>query len=199
MEDELVFVVGRQELFGTHSPQGLIASTAGFLDRCARYGNFQTRARVETDPALKQIIPYITVFHGQSLLCVRRLDTQSESRLHGLLSIGIGGHMNPLSGSTAFDVLLTANARRELDEELEVAGDLPPISWVAVINDDSTAVGSVHTGLLGLIDLDPARVRVREADKMTGGYVTYRELLAERGRFESWSGLVLDHWTTITT
>ena len=55
---------------------------------------FAPRSEVETNPAYKQFIPYCILRHGTRLICYRRSSAGSETRLHGLYSIGWGGHVN---------------------------------------------------------------------------------------------------------
>lgn len=196
--DELVYVVSRDLLFAGPSHHGLSFSPEDFLHRCASHGHFLPRSEVEMNPSLKQIIPYVVLFSTHGLFCVERLPAQSESRLHGLLSVGIGGHINPVPGVAGFAELLDANAHRELQEELFLPV-IPTISWVAWINDDRTPVGQVHAGLLGLAEVDPAGVNVRETRQMQGSFTPYIELLTRRSRFETWSQLVLDHWLPLMT
>ncbi|HAI21137.1 MAG TPA: phosphoesterase [Clostridiales bacterium UBA8153] len=194
--DELVYVVSRDLLFAGSSHQGLSSSLGDFLRRCAVHGRFLPRGEVESDPSLKQIIPYVVLFDADSIFCVQRLPAQSESRLHGLLSVGIGGHINPLAGPAGFAELLAANAGRELEEELYLPSR-PAITWVAWLNDDSTAVGQVHAGLVGLAGVAANGIAVREARQMQGTFVPYTGLLTLRPKFETWSQLVLDHWPSL--
>ncbi len=193
MTEELVFTVERTLLFPADTPQGLSFDVEPLLQRCAQHGRFSPRSRVETDPSIKQLIPYIVLYHDDSLFCVRRLKTQSEERLHNLMSVGIGGHMNPIEANEQFDVILAKNAHRELHEEL-VLKDEGNIHWAAIVNDDSNPVGQVHTGLIGLVSTHPLGIRVRERDKMSGGFQPYEKLMDSIDGFETWSQLVLSHW-----
>jgi len=85
--------------------------------------------------------------------------------------------------------------RRELAEEL----CLPP-HWqarvVGLVNNDTTSVGSVHIGVVAVVDPGPGSVKVREEDTMSGSFVDRAALLAlharERESFEGWSALLLD-------
>ena len=72
---------------------------------------FRPRPEMETDPAYKQIIPYVLVTRGAEAFVMQRLKKGGEQRLHGLLSLGVGGHINPVdeAGGSA----LTAGLRRE--------------------------------------------------------------------------------------
>jgi predicted NUDIX family phosphoesterase len=88
-----------------------------------------------------------------------------------------------------------AALRRELAEELFLpAGFTARVA--GFVNDDGTAVGSVHFGVVAVVDPGAGDVRVREADTMSGTFVPRGELLdlhaRERGSFEGWSALLLD-------
>ncbi|MBF0573075.1 MAG: phosphoesterase [Desulfamplus sp.] len=54
------------------------------------------RPIAENDKAFKQIIPYIIIQADNGNLTAIYRRKGSENRLHGLWSIGIGGHINPL-------------------------------------------------------------------------------------------------------
>jgi predicted NUDIX family phosphoesterase len=61
-----------------------------------------------------------------------------------------------------------------------------------LINDDSTPVGSVHLGVVHLLDLDHPAVRPREAAVANAGFAPLAELLRNREEFESWSRLAME-------
>lgn len=95
---ELVFVVERADFFGGDWPQGFVPLADGdrLLAEFARRGFFVPRAEAEQQPAWKQLIPYCVLRRGDSVLCVQRKTAQTENRLHGMWSIGLGGHVNPV-------------------------------------------------------------------------------------------------------
>lgn len=204
---EQVFVVNRGDFFAGVWPQGfhpIDGTGAGLLARFQGLGFFVSRAEAESQPAWKQIIPYCVIRRGEQVFCVQRKRAQTESRLHGLLSIGLGGHINPPedAGEAGQD-LFAGGLRRELEEELVI--DWPgeaAVTLLGLLNDDSNAVGQVHVGLVYQLDLparpEPGRtggnVRVREISKMSGGFrslVELRPLWQDPGRFESWSRVLL--------
>ena len=118
--------------------------------------SFQPRARAETDPTFKQIIPYVVVTDGKSILHYVRGKKAGEQRLVAKGSIGIGGHIND-EDHTLFTVGLQAfqdAVKREVCEELTVQGpfDARP---VGLINDDSTEVGRVHFGIVHVLFRTP--------------------------------------------
>ena len=108
-------------------------------------------------------------------------------------SIGIGGHINDTDESLLhFDQSTYHNAvRREIREELRLGGTFSERA-VALINDDSTEVGSVHLGVVHLVELENDDVRAGEKAIAELGFSTREELLARREGFETWSQIVLD-------
>jgi predicted NUDIX family phosphoesterase len=220
---EFVFVVPREALFPAFYPHGLspFAETAGsdsdastfslrqFDSAVAEHGFFVERARAETSPQWKQVIPYSLVECDGRILVVRRLRKGGESRLHEKHSIGIGGHINPedLSGEDAERSArrpagsdreqgarnpIDAGTRREIAEELAVRGAYD-IRRVGLLNDDSNPVGAVHVGVVQVISVRGS-VEIRERDQLEGRLVRPEELaeMLTRGtNFETWSGLLI--------
>ena len=219
-----VFVVDRAAFFGGAWPDGFhpiaAAEAPAFLRRLHVAGRFVDRATAENTPAWKQLIPYCAVRcrltpeagdglapHGplEGILTVRRTSGQSEARLHGSWSIGLGGHVDPedmpeaapnVDGPTFFAGAL----RRELAEELLITGAVPQPRFVGLLNDDRTAVGQVHAGLVyvwdlvGSLEQARAAVQVGEISKMQGGLgslVEFRDLWQDPARFESWSQFLI--------
>ena len=196
---EFVYVVKRTDLFPRSTPHGLDVLDAGRRDSlltCMRErGFFVERRHAETDPSLKQVIPYCVVVRGREVFLMRRLSGGGEARLRGKRSIGVGGHVNPIDEDLAEgEDVIQAGMLRELDEEVR----LPP-SWttqaVGLLNDDTTEVGSVHVGLVQVVRVD-GEVAVRETDLLEGSFVTLAALKelcrAERSSFETWTALLID-------
>jgi predicted NUDIX family phosphoesterase len=63
---------------------------------------------------------------------------------------------------------------------------------VGLINDDATPVGSVHLGIVHVLELQVPEVESREADLLECGFQSSEKLLAEREQFETWSQIALD-------
>jgi predicted NUDIX family phosphoesterase len=167
------------------------------------HGVFLERDAAEADPAYKQPIPYVAVLWGESILVVRRRSAQGETRLHGKMSIGLGGHIEPVD-STALSGHRGAILRgleREIAEELalEPGSSLAAPKFVGLINDDSTSVGQVHVGLAFITSAASPTgsppVRLRETDKMAGGFAPLaasESLWKNLGDFETWSSAMLE-------
>ncbi|MDR3303133.1 MAG: NUDIX domain-containing protein [Treponema sp.] len=106
------------------------------------------RALAETDPAYKQLIPYMLVRdHADRILCYPRHG--SEARLHGLYSCGIGGHIDEIDRRDTLAETVTAGLMRELAEELaDFKAEAIQFSYCGLINEAETPVGQVHLGLV---------------------------------------------------
>lgn len=149
---------------------------------------FVPRPEAESDPSRKQIIPYVVVCRGDEIFVTRRLKKGGEARLHGLLSIGIGGHINPEADGDGNDVLFRG-MKREIDEEISIEnmGKLTPRG---IINDDLTEVGSVHLGLFFSLEIS-GEVQVKETEKLEGFWMKRSELKEMSPDMETWSQLVI--------
>lgn len=188
---EEVLVVPREHLFPAGAFHGFSSEgVERYLSTISARAYFARRDRVERDPSLKQIIPYVVLRYRDRVFLVRRTRAGSEERLREKLSIGIGGHINPEDVGDAADPV-DAGMRRELTEEVVV-----PAGWqaraVGVLNDDQEAVGSVHFGLVYVADLPSADVRVRETAKLQGTFATPEEIREVYSRLETWSQFVVD-------
>lgn len=152
---------------------------------------FMDRPDAEQDPSFRQVIPYTLVCHGGKFLTVTRHSTQGESRLHNLMSFGIGGHINPVDDEET-DVL-DSGLKRELSEELDTGNPpgLNDLGLLGLICSDANDVSRVHLGLVLRWDVENP-VDIRETDKMHGEYLTVDEIGLHRDRLENWSRLVYD-------
>jgi predicted NUDIX family phosphoesterase len=165
------------------------------LSKLVEMAIFMDRPAAEHNPEYRQIIPYVLVLHKGKYLTVIRQATQTETRLHNRVSLGIGGHINPIDGDPAN--VLDAGLRRELSEEL--ATDNPPglidLKLVGLICDNADEVSRVHLGVV--MRWEPVEpILIRETDKMNGSYLTLYEIRSHYDSLENWSRLVYDHLVT---
>ena len=118
---------------------------------------YAPRSSCETDANLKQLIPYIAIISGDSILAYERSVSGSEDRLHGQMSIGIGGHINLEDNSENPVLALLEGAAREALEEAGIEVDLDTLakSIYGMVNDESNPVGQVHLGVCFVLKLDP--------------------------------------------
>jgi predicted NUDIX family phosphoesterase len=193
--DENILVIRRSLFDELGSFQGLNFEAEKYLGAILSRGNnfFLPRAQAERDPAYKQIIPYVLVAFGNSVLHYVRGKKAGEQRLVAKGSIGIGGHMNE-SDETFFaldDAAYRAGVGREVNEEIKIGIPFED-RIVGLLNDDSTEVGRVHLGIVHVFKLAEPKVEKREA-MITGlTFLTKNELTARRESLESWSQICVD-------
>jgi len=194
--DEKVLVFPRSLFEGLGVFQGFRSDVDRYLPVILdkKNNSFQPRAQAETNPAFKQIIPYVIVTDGKSILHYVRGKKAGEQRLVAKGSIGIGGHIND-DDHSLFAVGLQAfqeAVRREVCEELAIQGpfDAKP---VGLINDDSTEVGRVHFGVVHLLFRTPDQVKKNEQVITQVEFVPIPQLKARREQMETWSQLCLDN------
>ncbi len=164
------------------------AYRANILD--PRHFGFHRRKEVETDPAFKQLIPYVILCCGERVFHYRRGAAGTEKRLLAMRSIGIGGHISEQDASGDGDAY-TNGMGRELREEVTF-GAISRETLIGFINDDRTFVGSVHLGVVHRLELESEDVAANEAAIADAGFATVAELWAEREQFETWSQFVLE-------
>ena len=183
---EQVLVVPRATVVAGEGWHGVRTDGLGeVLAAVDRHGAFRPRAAMEEDASFKQVIPYLVLRDGERWFLMRRTRAGGDARLHDRWSIGVGGHLNPGDG----DVL--GGLRREWREELDAAF-VPAFTPIGVLNDDTTAVGAVHLGLVYVADAAGRPVAIREVDKLTGSFETTSRVAEVRDAMETWSALVFD-------
>lgn len=184
--DELVLVLARDKV-----PDGLDwrgverRPFAPLLEAVRQLGEFRPRGKVEDDPSLKQIIPYLLLRDGERIFLMKRTSAGGDARLHERYSIGVGGHVNPGDA----DVLGGLN--REWREEI-AADFVPEFAPLGLLNDDSNPVGAVHLGLVYEADAAGRPVAIRETHKLSGEFATLDAVARVQDRLETWSALLFD-------
>lgn len=192
MKQERVLAVKRDHLPGQYTLDR-VASKADWETAVTLFSDvemfFIPRHRAETSPAFKQIIPYI-VFEtlGRQFVCYRRNGT--EKRLHGFLSLGIGGHIALEDNQQDFEKTVSCAMKREI---LEETGYLPEqMQFCGIINEEETAVGVVHIGLVFKIDI-VSRDCLRFGNELTDVLLYSRRQFTEKQtEFELWSRLAME-------
>ncbi|MCM1222342.1 MAG: NUDIX domain-containing protein [Lachnospiraceae bacterium] len=137
----------------------------------------------------KQIIPYVVLLNDDKVFITQRLKAQTEKRLHGKCSIGLGGHINP-SVEKSSDVIYEG-MKRELYEEVGLT-DIHKHECIGIINDLSTEVSNFHIALVYFSHVSPD-VQIRETEKMTGHWASDDEVLNVFDYLESWSQIIWEN------
>lgn len=200
----LVFPVKRLRqagwFHGIVTPPGRYVSLLDFKTTA-----FMSRIEAETNPAYKQVISYVLIRKSGSLLrFVRGGYSSAQAFLKGRYCIGFGGHVERhdlrYSLFDQFDSGYKNSIFRELSEELR----LPPeslteerLSYLGVLNDDSSFVGKLHFAFVHLLDLDDCRLphtasklkREKSINKLK--WISIPNLGNEFERYEYWSKLCI--------
>lgn len=167
--------------------EGVEAALEKLLDPANHF--FMDRAAAEEDPTHKQLIPYCVFRHGDRLLHYTRGKSGGENRLHAKISVGVGGHINPVDtgeGRTGPAAYFAA-VKREIDEELNLPGGYDQ-KIVALLNDDTNPVGQVHLGVVHLVELADDVAEANEDALSELGFSTIDDLSGPLfERLETWS------------
>ena len=196
--NERVLVLKQEILAAEGLFHGLEFDVQRYLRRLFAPGvlSFMPRSLAETDPTYKQLIPYVIMSHDGKYLSYVRGKRAGEKRLVSNRSIGIGGHINPIDNEVPlfdsdFRQMYRTAVQREVAEEVSVEAKYTD-RIVALLNDDSNEVGSVHLGIVHYWTLDAPNVSRREQMITQMGFMSQAELQLERDSMETWSQLCLD-------
>ena len=193
MNTEQILAIPTENVWNilNYQEKGVIkALDVDIMDKLLHDGVFRPRNILEEDPSFKQIIPYAVICHGNEVYMFRRLNKQTEARLHNKCSLGVGGHMNPYGDKINIDYL-HHELEREMHEEVKLGEsceivDMKPVGF---INDDLSDVGKVHLGVLYHITVSNNHIKINETEKMTGEWVAISDLAKYYSNMETWSQL----------
>jgi predicted NUDIX family phosphoesterase len=153
---------------------------------------YLNRSEAEHDRRYKQLIPYVLLIHNDQVLRYRRGKGGEETRLHGLYSIGIGGHISEEDHSLfATDIGYQEGMLREVKEEVDI--EQVKTATVAVINDDSTDVGYVHFGVVHIMQVADRNVAGRRSGIVNPEFIPIAEAVEHASNYESWSRFCLEN------
>src|SRR5579859_1127456 len=153
---------------------------------------YVNRSEAEQDKRYKQLIPYVLLICNGKILRYRRGKGGQETRLHGLYSVGVGGHISDEDhGLFSSGIGYEEGMRRELMEEVAVEQVNAPA--VGLINDDSTEVGYVHFGVVHIMHVADQSVAGRRSGIVAPEFVPFDEALKDLACYESWSRFCLEH------
>jgi len=194
-QQEEVLVVERKVFEDVGTFQGLQFDVDKYIKKLFVSGvpRFMPRSQVEKDPSFKQLIPYVIMSHNGKYLNYVRGSRAGEKRLVDKRSIGIGGHINPIDWTLfsvdAYKIYLEA-VKREVAEEVSVDAAYTD-KIVALLNDESNEVGSVHLGIVHFWTLAEPKVSKKEQMITQMTFMTPTELQQVKDTMETWSQLCL--------
>jgi predicted NUDIX family phosphoesterase len=176
--------------------QGLSLDVGKYLPVFTAASNlvYLNRSDAEQDKRYKQLIPYVLLICNGKILRYRRGKGGQETRLHGLYSVGLGGHISEedhqLPGLFSNN-LYQEGMRRELKEEVAIDAVNGPA--VAAINDDSTEVGQVHFGVVHVVQVPDVNVAGRCVGIAGPEFIPISDAVENQSGYESWSRFCLEH------
>jgi len=156
-------------------------------------------------PAMLQVIPHYLLRNRGRYLRYLRTTTGGDARLHGRISIGIGGHVDLADvivgedGSIDLMATVLAGGRRESMEEVKFAIAPDRFNWVGTLYATDEEVDTVHLGLVAVCDLTDEEADALDANHEIGdmAFLTFSEIKAEVAaddgkRLETWARLIIE-------
>jgi predicted NUDIX family phosphoesterase len=147
-----------------------------WLNHCYSNAEYLERSIVEGNPDYKQLIPYVVAlnFSGKEPKVFSYTRAGSEDRLKDLISIGLGGHINPCDFSDSFITTVNNNVVRELCEELDlgefeardaISNRMSMVeSIIYLSSDNDSTVNDDHLGIMLKVHL-PSSVTMSSEGK----------------------------------
>lgn len=187
-KDEQVFVVPAGVL--SHLEDGFTKEkhSKDIYSKFDRLGKYIYRYDAEGNPTFQQIIPYVILFNPNTgkYYTYKRIQGSGETRLHGQLSIGFGGHIDSSDGTNE---VVFKGLVRELMEEVEY-NNIAPVEFIGYIRNMQSATND-HTGLVFVLFVDHATVR--ETEKYVGEWMTAQEMEENYFKFEDWGKHLINY------
>ena len=206
--NELVLAVSREALdVGTAS--GIFPIDLNSIDSEAyallprHIADNKSDSSVELGKLFPQILGYVQLVNeqGEILSYARK---GKEKGLHGLRSIGVGGHVSHEELVTAIyrsdeptqlpklTELIQLGLRRELLEEVGIdIGTYMEANHLLI--SDSNLTSQVHVGLPMQLNVVESDITLEESEFLDARWISIEELKATVDIYEPWSQLIIQH------
>ena len=206
--NELVLAVSREALdVGTAS--GIFPIDLNSIDSEAyallprHIADNKSDSSVALGKLFPQILGYVQLVNeqGEILAYARK---GKEKGLHGLRSIGVGGHVSHEELVTAIyrsdeptqlpklTELIQLGLRRELLEEVGIdIGTYMEANQLLV--SDSNVTSQVHVGLPMQLNVVESAIILEESEFLDARWISVEELKATEDIYEPWSQLIIQH------
>lgn len=157
------------------------------------------RDALEENSDYRQIIPYVVLRCGDDFIRYTRTPAGGETRLHGQMSIGLGGHIDMpdvvcTGQSIDLEATIVQASERELQEELGEI-DVARREWIGVLTDDGTDVGRVHIGVVAVWHLLTPPAGLTEDAIGEVSLCSLIDLQGAADGLEAWSAMLLPHFS----
>jgi len=185
-DNEDVLVVKTNKLFPDGVWQGFKKLDEDyFINFINSNSEYLKRGFAETDDSYQQIVAQIILKVGKKIFIHKVAQTGSESRLHDLWPIFIGGHINNSDKniSDAFD--------REFSEEIDYSGKIISKKFLGAVKLHDNPVNRVHIGLVWLYEGDTELFENTGDDGLVEGhFADLNELKEIENNMTYWSKIV---------
>lgn len=187
-KDEQVYVVPSVLLTSINDGFTKEEHSKDIYSKFDNIGKFIFRYDAEGDATFQQIIPYVILFNPvtNKYYTYERIQGSGEERLHGQLSLGFGGHIDSIDGTSE---VVFKGLVRELMEEVEY-NNLSAAEFIGYVRDVNSSTND-HTGLVFLLKVDFAEVK--ETNKYVGKWMTAQEMEEAYFHFEDWGKHLINH------
>ena len=206
--NELVLAVSREAL-GVGTASGIFPIDLNSIDSEAyallprHIADNKSDSSVELGKLFPQILGYVQLVNeqGEILSYARK---GKEKGLHGLRSIGVGGHVSHEELVTAIyrsddptqlpklTELIQLGLRRELLEEVGIdIGTYMEANQLLV--SDSNITSQVHVGLPMQLEVPEFGIVLEESEFLGARWISVEELKATVDLYEPWSQLIIQH------
>ena len=195
-DDKMIMVVDRVILFADEYFQGFAPSeTLDYEQTILDNYHYEKRSIAEKNSTIKQPIAYCLILNPETkqVYTYRRSSKPGEykeKRLRGMWSWGIGGHVD--NEDMEEENPIRASLLREISEEINITNISEP-QILGYINDDETAVGQVHFGLLYLINTTDNEIKPKDAEIAAGEFKTLEQL----EELVTLPNISVEEWSTI--
>ena len=171
--------------------------------------HFVNRAIVDSDTEqnryigsqLVQVLPYVVLTYKGQVLTYARSPSGGEAKLHGLRSIGFGGHIDIEDfveaknsyGDAQMHSSIAIATERELDEELGLSIQINTLDeFKYCLIDTTNPVGQVHMGSPVFIEIDDPSILKPNHEILDLKWVTEDQLQKDKDLYEGWSQILIE-------
>lgn len=196
MNPELILCIPARVL-NTLKPEGFIPLDELQMEQLINPHTawFGPRAYLEAHTDFVQVVTYSVLKFGSRVAVYERTSKGAESRLHNLLSLGFGGHIQLSDAhhtNDVLDVMATIDyaAERELREESLFIESLD-IARPGVLHIHDNEVSKHHLGILEIRKMKAPIIDTSDDSLKNVRYMELREAESIQHLFESWSQAVL--------
>lgn len=156
-----------------------------------------TREEAEQLDDWVQPIPCALIRKDNRYSVLKRVENRKRPDLCSRISLIVGGHVDQAADHRSFLTLLSATLKRELNEEIGIESF--PGSRLGLVIDNSSIESSRHVGFVyEVVVSGDFSVRAHEefslGSKLTGSFLTTKELSHFGNMFDPWSSLIFENY-----